>query len=150
MQQIKATFLEGYHSASLFCLTWFSAIHSFEVFLVSPICFIFQGQVTLHITSHNFHFLEGFVSSFKFSDKDFGNITSKTFLLATRLRGSDKTFSSGMNNFYFSITSVVLFDVFETKQAGYSFNCFVFEILLSFLLKNFWVLHAILALLLIF
>ena len=118
MQQIKATFLEGYHSAPLFCLTWFSAIHSFEVFLVSPICFIFQGQVTLHITSHNFHFLEGFVSSFKFSDKDFGNITSKTFLLATRLRGSDKTFSSGMNNFYFSILLLFFLMFLKLNKQG--------------------------------
>ena len=46
-----------------------------------------------------FKFLKGFVGNFDFSDKDLANITSKPYLLATRLSCSGIPFSYGIKGF---------------------------------------------------
>ena len=53
----------------------------------------------MYTTPHGLTPLKGFVSNFDFSDKDLLNITSKPYLLATRLSCSDIPFSYVIKSF---------------------------------------------------
>ena len=53
----------------------------------------------MYTTPHALSLLTGFVRNFDFSDKDLVNITSKPYLLATRLNCSDIPFLNGRKSF---------------------------------------------------
>ena len=78
---------------------WCSLILYAIVLSVSPKYFLQQQQVTLYTPPHALPLLKGFVSSFDYIDKDLVNITSKPYLLLTRLSCSDIPFSYGIKKF---------------------------------------------------
>ena len=87
------------HFFSLFTSVRCSLILSTIVLTVSPIYFLYQEQATLYTTPHVLQLLKGFVGNFGFSDKDLVNVTSKPYLLPTRLSCSGISFSYGIKKF---------------------------------------------------